>query len=247
MHCPQTSCQLTRCNHLLDTAERLIETQGIVSFKFSQVAKEAEVANASFYKLFESKEDLLVCSFLRNATSNHIGGFLQEYPNLNALEKVLLPIIFTFETIHFAPTFFMVRQVAVNPMVWSLASPEKITVFKQRINQYWGWITQFLEESVTGGDLIATEQEVLELTQGITFYLSGALSALQSQLIEKNYLREARVMLFRQLELLFSRYQWQTPLTLSTFERIGMRVHLYYKQNRARHNSCQGCIEQQQA
>ncbi|USD38860.1 MULTISPECIES: TetR/AcrR family transcriptional regulator [Ferrimonas] len=246
MQCPHSEAQLERCQRLLDSTESLIEKQGLISFKLSQVSKESELSNSTFYKLFESKEDLLVCCFLRNSTTNHFAAFERQYPDLTPIEKVLMPIIFTFEATHFSPTFNLVRQVAVNSMVWRLASPEKVKVFEQRINQFWQSITGFLGQAVAEGELVASEDEIREFAQAITFYLSGALSAFESRLIDEGYLQEQRQTLFRQLKKVFSPYQWREPLTLAAFERIGMRVHLYYQNHRDSFNSCRNCQQMQQ-
>ncbi|WP_144211717.1 TetR/AcrR family transcriptional regulator [Shewanella donghaensis] len=246
MQCPQNDSALMRTNLILDATERLVEDQGIVSFKVSQVINESGCANASFYKLFESKEDLIVCCFLRNATSNHFQDFMVANPNLSSLDKVLLPIMFTFETLYFSPVFNIIRQVAVNRLVWALASPEKGKLIENRVNLFWQWIHKFIEDAVANKDLVANESQIFEMTQGITFYLTGALNAFQSQLIQGEFLKEARLTMFRHLELLFDHYNWITPLTFSQFERIGMKVHIYYHKNQSDRNSCQRCQLQQQ-
>jgi AcrR family transcriptional regulator len=47
-------------DRILDTAARLFYTQGYNSTGINQVIEEAEVAKASFYQYFPSKEDLLI-------------------------------------------------------------------------------------------------------------------------------------------------------------------------------------------
>ncbi|MBY5923269.1 TetR/AcrR family transcriptional regulator [Ferrimonas balearica] len=241
MQCPSSAAQYDRCQLILNATEWLIETQGLIAFKISDLSNHAGIANSSLYKLFESKEDLLVCCFLRNATSNHFASFEAQYPDMTPMQRVLVPIMFTFEATHFAPTFNLVRQVAVNPMVWRRASPEKVKAFESRINLFWRAIKGYVQEAVESGDLVATDEEVLELTQAITFYLSGALSAYQSQLIDSHYLKEKRFTLFRQLQKVLLPYQWREPLALADFERIGMRAHLYYRQLGENFNRCERC------
>ncbi|SDI82172.1 DNA-binding transcriptional regulator, AcrR family [Ferrimonas sediminum] len=245
MQCPHSDVQIERCHRLLDSTESLIEKQGLISFKLSQVSKESELSNSTFYKLFESKEDLLVCCFLRNATSNHFSEFERLYPELTSVEKVLIPIIFSFEATYFSPTFNLVRQTAVNSMIWRLASPEKVKVFEQRINQYWLANNDYLALAVKQGDLIATQDEVREHAQAITFFLSGCLSSFESRLIDRQFLHEKRQTLFRQLQRVFLPYEWKEELSLAKFERMGMRVHMYYQANRDSFNSCRNCLAMQ--
>ena len=42
MKCPATQFDAFRCNQLLDVAEHLVDSQGVVSFRFAQIAKGAE-------------------------------------------------------------------------------------------------------------------------------------------------------------------------------------------------------------
>ncbi|MCF1429257.1 MAG: TetR/AcrR family transcriptional regulator, partial [Shewanella sp.] len=151
MKCPSEPLTTLRCNQILDAAEHLIETQGIVSFKFSQLAKEVGCSTGTLYKFFEGKEDILVCLFMRNATSNNLLIFLAQHPELTAQEKALLPVLFTFETIKRSKSFFTLRSVSVNTMVWQLASADKIERFKKRINTFWIFIRSSLEEAVVKG------------------------------------------------------------------------------------------------
>ena len=247
MHCPQNEKQLTRSNDILDATEKLIEIQGLVSFKLSDVIRESGCANTSFYQLFESKEDLIVCTFLRNATSNYFQEFIDQNPNLSSFDKILLPIIFTFESLHFSPIFNMLRQVAVNPMIWSLSSSEKNKILTNKINSYWSWIHHFYNESVKNGDLIASEKEILELTQGTTFFLTGSLCAFESKLINPKYLNEKRLTLFRHLQLLFKPYNWNTSLELRDFERIGMKANIFFKNKSQEKSTCERCMKQQKS
>ncbi|WP_035385010.1 TetR/AcrR family transcriptional regulator [Ferrimonas futtsuensis] len=245
MRCPHTDALRVKCQAVLDVTEGMIDQQGLISFKLSQVAKEAEIANSTFYKLFESKEDLLVCCFMRNATCNHFDDFEAEHPGMSAIERVLLPIIFTFEATYFSPSFNLVRQVAVNSRVWRLASADKAKAFENRINLYWERITGYLKQAVTEGELVASDDEVRELAQAITFYLSGALSAYECRLIGKEFLQEKRQTLFRQLQNVFKPYGWREPLTLALFERVGVRVHMYYQAHHRDFNSCARCMAMQ--
>ena len=88
MKCPSDSLSILRCNQILDAAERLIESQGIVSFKFSQLAHEVGCSTGTLYKFFERKEDVLVCLFLRSATSNHLPIFIHKTTSSSSIFKV---------------------------------------------------------------------------------------------------------------------------------------------------------------
>ncbi|AVI68216.1 TetR/AcrR family transcriptional regulator [Shewanella sp. SP2S2-4] len=241
MKCPSDTLSILRCNQILDAAELLIESQGIVSFKFSQLAKEVGCSTGTLYKFFERKEDVLVCLFLRSATSNHLPIFINKNPELTAKERVLLPILFTFETIKRSKSFATLRSVSVNTMVWQLASDEKVERFKKRINAFWGWFTDSLNLAVEKGELEATPLQVKELVQGITFYLTGALTQFESQLIAPEYLSNRRETCYRHLAKLMGQYKWKMPLTPELYDSLEARTIKFFDQHYRDHMSCAAC------
>ncbi|WP_428617986.1 TetR/AcrR family transcriptional regulator [Shewanella sp.] len=241
MKCPTETLPMMRCNQILDAAEQLIESQGVVSFKFSQLAKEVGCSTGTLYKFFERKEDVLVCLFLRSATSNHLPIFIDKHPELTEQEKVLLPVLFTFETISRSKSFFTLRSVSVNTMVWQLASDEKVERFKKRINAFWGWFTDSLHAAVEQGELQATPLQIKELVQGLTFYLTGSLTQFESQLIAPEYLSNRRETCYRHLAKLMGLYKWEKPLTPELFDSLEARTKVFFDQHYRDHMTCAAC------
>jgi len=241
MKCPTEALPMIRCNQILDAAEQLIESQGIVSFKFSQLAKEVGCSTGTLYKFFERKEDVLVCLFLRSATSNHLPIFIDKHPDLTAQEKVLLPILFTFETIKRSKSFFTLRSVSVNTMVWQLASDEKVERFKKRINAFWEWFTASLYEAVDNGELDATPLQIKELVQGIAFYLTGSLTQFESELIAPEYLTNRRETCYRHLSKLMGQYRWEKPLNQALFDSLEAQTTQFFDKHYREHMTCSAC------
>ena len=241
MKCPTEALPIIRCNQILDAAEQLIESQGIVSFKFSQLAKEVGCSTGTLYKFFERKEDVLVCLFLRSATSNHLPIFIDKHPELTAQEKVLLPILFTFETIKRSKSFFTLRSVSVNTMVWQLASDEKVERFKKRINAFWEWFTLSLHEAVDNGELEATPLQIKELVQGIVFYLTGSLTQFESELIAPEYLSNRRETCYRHLSKLMAQYRWEKPLNQTLFDSLEAQTTQFFDKHYREHMTCAAC------
>lgn len=243
MKCPTDVLPTLRCNQILDAAEHLIETQGVVSFKFSQLAKEVGCSTGTLYKFFERKEDVLVCLFLRSATSNHLPIFIDSHPDLTAQEKVLLPILLTFETIKRSKSFFTLRSVSVNTMVWQLASDEKVGRFKKRINAFWEWFTVSLHEAVDNGELDATPLQVKELVQGIAFYLTGCLTQFESELIAPKYLSNRRETCYRHLSNLMAQYRWNKPLNQALYDSLEAKTIQFFDKHYRKHMTCAACGE----
>lgn len=244
MKCPSDKMTELRCNQILDAAAVLVEQQGIVSFKFSQLAKEVGCSTGTLYRFFEGKEDVLVCLFLRNATSNHFLLFTELHPHITAQQKLLLPVVFTFETIKRNNTFFTLRSVSVNKLVWQLASEEKIARFKRRINAFWSWFHCSLALAIEEGELQATEKELDELTQAIVFFLTGALTQFEGELIEPKLLGERRETCYRHLSLIMQRYKWKTPLTRILFEELTQATVEFFNTHVKTHGSCTSCSAQ---
>ncbi len=241
MKCPTDTLPMIRSNQILDAAEQLIESQGVVSFKFSQLAKEVGCSTGTLYKFFERKEDVLVCLFLRSATSNHLPNFIEKHQDLTAQEKVLLPILFTFETIKRSKSFFTLRSVSVNTMVWQLASDEKVERFKKKINAFWEWFTIFLNEAVDNKELDATPLEIKELVQGIIFYLTGCLTQFESELIASKYLSNRRDTCYRHLSRLMAQYRWSKPLNQGLFDSLEAQTTQFFDKHYRDHMSCVAC------
>ncbi|WP_125828474.1 TetR/AcrR family transcriptional regulator [Paraferrimonas haliotis] len=83
MKCPTEPLEIIRCNQILDAAENLIDTQGIISFKFSQLAQDVGSSTGTIYKWFKNKEDVLVCLFLRSSIASHLPRFIQQHKSLS--------------------------------------------------------------------------------------------------------------------------------------------------------------------
>ncbi|MCL1049993.1 TetR/AcrR family transcriptional regulator [Shewanella abyssi] len=241
MKCPTETLSMIRCNQILDAAEQLIESQGIVSFKFSQLAKEVSCSTGTLYKFFERKEDVLVCLFLRSATSNHLPIFVKEHPDLTAQEKVLLPILFTFETIKRSKSFSTLRSISVHPMVWKMASDEKVTRFKKRIDAFWEWFTVSLTEAADNGELDTTPLQIKELVQGIIFFLTGSLTQFESELIAPKYLANRRETCYRHLAHLMGQYKWAKPLTPELYDLLAQRSSDFFDEHHRDHMTCSAC------
>jgi AcrR family transcriptional regulator len=241
MKCPTDALPTLRCNQILDAAEYLIESQGVVSFRFSQLAKEVGCSTGTLYKYFERKEDVLVCLFLRSATSNHLQIFIDKYPELTAQEKVLLPILFTFETIKRSKSFFTLRSVSVNTMVWQLASDEKVKRFKKRINAFWEWFTASLHQAVDNGELEATPLQIKELVQGIVFYLTGSLTQFESELIAPEYMSNHRETCYRHLSRLMAQYRWEKPFNQALFDSLEAQTTQFFNKHYRDHMTCAAC------
>ncbi|QYJ90298.1 MULTISPECIES: TetR/AcrR family transcriptional regulator [Shewanella] len=242
MRCPRDDFEALRCNQLLDEAEKLIDNQGVVSFRFAQIAKQAGCSTNTLYKYFESKEDVLVCLFLRNTTSTRIPVFIDENPDFDIYQRAVLPLLFTFEMVRRSSIFNILRLVSINSMFWQLASSEKIDVLRHRVNLFWSCIRQPIDAAVAAGELQATEVEVKELVQSLYFFLAGATSSCESRLMDEYYLTPDNETQYRHISHLMNRYRWKRPITKEMMQEMTRRISLFLDKGQGKVRSCQTCL-----
>lgn len=242
MKCPGNQSDAIRCNQLLDVAEELIDNQGVVSFRFAQIAKGAGCSTNTLYKYFESKEDVLVCLFLRNTVSSQLPIFISENKDLNIYQKAVLPILFSFEVIKRSPIFNILRVVSINSMFWQLASPEKIEILRNRVNLFWSCVRDPIEEAVFAGELLATDNDVRDLSQSLYFFLAGATSSYESRLMDEKYFIADDETGFRHISRLMNRYQWKRPITQEMMQEMTVRISAFLDKGKGNLRSCDTCL-----
>ncbi|TKB54960.1 TetR/AcrR family transcriptional regulator [Ferrimonas aestuarii] len=241
MHCPKSKMDMLRCNQLLDVAEDLIDQNGVVSFRFAQIAKEAQCSNHTLYKFFRSKEDVLVCLFLRNCTSNHMPVFLKENGDLTPMEKAALPALFSLAAVKRSPTFNTLRVVSINSMFWQMASDEKVSLLKNRVNLFWSRLELHIREAQKHGALTADEMKLKEFTQAVYFFLAGILSSYESKLMDDKYLGDKSSVFCRHLAEIFNRYEWNEIATEGKFRTLSDRIFDFLDRSYDKNRNCEHC------
>ncbi len=242
MQCPNSHADAIRCNQLLDVAEELIDNQGVVSFRFAQIAKGAGCSTNTLYKYFESKEDVLVCLFLRNTTSSQIPTFIKENPDLTINERSVIAVLFTFEVVKRSPIFNILRVVSINSMFWQLASSDKIEVLRNRVNLFWSRIKRPLEDAVISGDLKATDTDIRDLSQALYFFLAGATSSYESKLMDEQYFTSEDTLAYRHISRLMNHYQWRKPITQEMMQNLSHRISDFLDKGQGKIRTCDTCL-----
>ncbi|WP_125828473.1 hypothetical protein [Paraferrimonas haliotis] len=138
------------------------------------------------------------------------------------------------------------RSISINPLIWQLASEEKIKLIKSRVNLFRDEIIVPLTNAVEEGELDASAKEVTELVQAINFILSGAISETESQLLNNQHKSSLSETFYRHISKTMSFYRWQTPLTREHYEHLMALVASYYNTHKSTFNNCQNCRLSQQ-
>lgn len=109
---------------LLDTAQALIQRDGLLNLQMSRIAEESQYATGTLYQHFASKEDLLVALATRNCLSRvalferaaHWPGPTRERMQAIVLADLML--------LRGQPEHFRLSQFVCTDVVWGAASPE---------------------------------------------------------------------------------------------------------------------------
>ncbi|MBW3163745.1 TetR/AcrR family transcriptional regulator [Ferrimonas balearica] len=243
MPCPKSNMDIVHCDELLNVAEALVEEHGVVSFRFAQIAKDAQCSNHTLYKYFRSREDVLVCLFLRNCTSNYLPLFLKQNPDLTPWQRAALAAVFSNVAVQRNATFDTLRVVSINSLFWQPASDEKGQLLRQRVNLFWDRVRFHVQQAADEGALLADSDQVLELTQSLYFFMAGILSSYESQLMSERYLTERDPTFYRHLAKVLGQQQWNIPLDVQSLEVLGDRVNRFFDENYLENKSCRRCRE----
>ncbi|SDJ95778.1 DNA-binding transcriptional regulator, AcrR family [Ferrimonas sediminum] len=241
MHCPNTQQAEIKCQILLDAAEQLIEEQGIISFEFSDIAKVANCSTGSVTRFFESKEDVLLCLFLRSVTANNISGILNLEQGLSSQERFLVPILTTYEEVAKNSRFMSLRSVSVNSKVWTLASCEKVDRFKLRVNRFFDLIHQLALDARAEGALDETPERVLLLTQMIYFQLFGQSTAYESKLIDSMVDDQRERVEMECILAIINSFKWNEKIDAEQYLKLRGRVFRFIETGIKSKPSCKKC------
>ncbi|MDR8525477.1 TetR/AcrR family transcriptional regulator [Shewanella fidelis] len=166
---------------LLDIARELILEHGMVSFKFTDITKRAEVSRATLYKYFSGKEDVLVSLFVHDAgITKQMLLDIQLDPTLNNREKILLsllaPVASSMETLNRSGTLLL----SANPGIFMYASDKQKARLEQIVSEIRQITLEFWLTPFKQGHMEVT-QEQLEEVMALTFpYQRGCIVIPQS-------------------------------------------------------------------
>ncbi|ABV89176.1 TetR/AcrR family transcriptional regulator [Shewanella pealeana] len=166
---------------LLDIARELILEYGMVSFKFTDIAKRAEVSRATLYKYFSGKEDVLVSLFVHDAeNTKQMLVDIQADLTLNNREKILLsllaPVASSMETLNRSGTLLL----SANPGIFMYASDKQQARLEQIVSEIRQITLEFWLVPFNQGHM-GVAQELLEEAMALTFpYQRGCIVIPQS-------------------------------------------------------------------
>ncbi|WP_051216068.1 TetR/AcrR family transcriptional regulator [Ferrimonas futtsuensis] len=242
MHCPVDRQAQANCQSLLQVVERLIEEKGIVSFNFSDIAKVAGVSPDTVDALFESKEDLLLCLFLRSAAGGDMEGVLSRYPHLSAQERFLIPMISVLEMASRNRTFMALYSISANSKVWPLASCDRVDRLRERANRFIELIHRLANQAREAGELQESDERLRLLAQMVYFQLYGQATAYESRLVNKlDEQRRSRVQMESILTIV-NAFHWNVPVDEPLYLKLAELVSRHIDHHGDDICSCSRCL-----
>ncbi|GAA4859127.1 helix-turn-helix domain-containing protein [Luteimonas vadosa] len=123
--CPHRQRELAdRENVFLDTAQALIQRDGLLNLQMSRIAERSRYAIGTLYQHFASKEDLLVALATRNCLSR-VDLFRRAalWPGPTR-ERMLAVALADLMVMRDKPEYFRLTQFVWSDVVWNAASPD---------------------------------------------------------------------------------------------------------------------------
>ncbi|TXH73801.1 MAG: TetR/AcrR family transcriptional regulator [Lysobacteraceae bacterium] len=108
----------------LDTAQMLIQRDGLLALQMSRVAEASDYAIGTLYQHFSSKEDLLVALATRNCL-NRVDLFERaaRWPGPSR-ERMVATVIADILIVRNQPEHFRLEQLVWTDVIWGAASPD---------------------------------------------------------------------------------------------------------------------------
>ncbi|QIZ75592.1 TetR/AcrR family transcriptional regulator [Ferrimonas lipolytica] len=199
---------------IITHAHSLIETNGITSFRFSELATIAGCSKSTLYQLFPTKEDLLCWIAISNV--NDIIAYAEsiaDNPNLSWREKILSKVMFDivrswYATVpHLCLSFVIAnRYVLEHACNDTISHLQKNFAHIQRCNQH------LWHGAVIAGDLDCSDEEIIYVNKLLHIFQRGAVSVGMNELMRRAGFHIHCLELLTECDLLLERLNWHdTP------------------------------------
>jgi len=194
---------------LLSVARELILEHGIMSFKFTDIAKRAEVSRATLYKHFSGKEDVLVCLFVTD--TNHSRQMLidiQNYDHLNDREKLITALLAPVSISSCTTNRLGITFLSANPGIYLFAGESRQEELETIIEQVTNIHAQFWMTPLSKGTLIATEEKLLKVRSAVYPYQRGCVLIPQNIMAQRNNIKRSLYDVYENLMLYTDMLEW---------------------------------------
>ncbi|WP_028769301.1 TetR/AcrR family transcriptional regulator [Shewanella fidelis] len=206
---------------LLDIARELILEDGMVSFKFTDIAKRAEISRATLYKYFSGKEDVLVSLFVHDAgNTRQMLVDILNYEQLNDREKLLTAMLAPVSISSSTKNTLGIAFLSANPGIYSFAGEKQQQQLEQILEQLRVIHTQFWMMPVKNGSLIAEKEQITQVMAAVYPYQRGCVLIPQSIMNIGGQIRRPLYDVYENLIKYTDNLQWQSGHIDTDYEKI---------------------------
>lgn len=204
-----------REQHILDTAQELIQREGLLNLQMSRLAEASDYAVGTLYQHFSRKEDLLVALVARNSLSRiELFERAAAWPG-PPRERLLAIALADTLLLDRSPEMFRLTQFVFTEVVWAAASPERrrdALATGQPIERL---VTGIAEAAYDAGDLPRNlGMSPIEVTLGTWTQCVGMHNLIHAEgVLDHQHVREPYGLLFKHLNHLLNGYGWRPLMT----------------------------------
>ncbi|WP_298442566.1 TetR/AcrR family transcriptional regulator [uncultured Ferrimonas sp.] len=209
---------------LVRLAEQLLQQQGLVSFRFSELAPLAGCSAGTLYKHFSSKEDLLVAILAR-----HVEHLVERQPHLMSCELSFAErwvAMHLFAVIASKRCSWTLGLTALGgqPKVIERASEYRVQELKMYLDQFYSAILRVVEGARIQSELFASDNQVAMVHSMLTYLERGASGAQENPLLSGSVKPLDSRQLFDAFAVYINSLDWSTPLRPDSYNRVMAEV-----------------------
>jgi AcrR family transcriptional regulator len=216
-----------REQRILDTAQELIQRDGLLNLQMSRLAEACDYAVGTLYQHFAKKEDLLVALNTRNCLSRvelferaaHWGGPARERLLAVALADTLL--------LDRSPEMFRLQQFVFTEVVWGAASAERRAEALEAGAPIESLVSGIVRNAIAAGDLPShgLDMAPLELALGAWTLCMGMHDLIHAEgVLEGHDVPRPYHLLFKHLNHLLNGYGWRPMMTPVDDAGVGAQI-----------------------
>jgi len=201
--------KLERESRLLEVARELILEDGMVSFKFADIAKRAEISRATLYKHFSGKEDVLVSLFVHDANNTRqMLVDIQDYEPLNDREKLITALLAPISISSGTKNRLGITFLSANPGIYLFAGESQQEELERVTEQLRNIHIQFWMAPMSKGTLITTKEKLTKVMAAVYPYQRGCVLIPQSIMTIGNHINRSLFDVFENLMFYTDMLEW---------------------------------------
>ncbi|GAA4881869.1 TetR/AcrR family transcriptional regulator [Ferrimonas pelagia] len=172
---------------ILDLAAAALTQHGAIGFRFSDLAKQAGCSNTTLYKIFSSKEDLLVELFTLNMKhANTLVEQALELQEVSLRSRLLLAyLIEPCWSVTNQNTTIWINFIANHNSLVHQANGDKIQTLRATLRRNSSLLNAAWQQAVTSGELISDIESAFNVQKRIVMAQRGAISLMNNYFMQE--------------------------------------------------------------